>query len=373
MIHTTTQLGKFKRLKRRLGVPRDRDLIGLLEALWHLTMRDAVCGDIGRLENLDIAIAMEWDGDPDALIAALVAEGWIDEHPMHRLVVHDWAQHAPKFVKGIVSKKGGFCVAAKEDAHDDNQRQLPLVADSKDCYPKSATKSSQQHNLTKHNLTPLPLPPSPELPPPAMPVELPLPSEEEGEEEIFKSKSKTKSAAPSSLAEETRSRLVAELRQRCGVVTARQLVSDALRRGVPAELLQANIDHFCSVPLGWEPGYLASRIATMELGDALHSPPWIKPARPQAMAKPPPSGPSLAEQRERHVAETTARQQRFDELWPRLSETQQRQVVETVFAGKQFMLDRYRQKKYVVEPGSSMIPSLLDYFAEHPEILLVAV
>lgn len=90
---------KFKRLQRRLGLPLWQ-AIGLLEALWTLTAKDAPCGDIGKFSNEDIAAWLEYAGDHDDLIAALVSSGWLDECEDYRLVVHDWAEHAPNFVKG---------------------------------------------------------------------------------------------------------------------------------------------------------------------------------------------------------------------------------------------------------------------------------
>jgi hypothetical protein len=83
---------KMKRLCRYLDVPRCM-AAGIMELLWHLTSVEAPAGDIGKLSNEDIALGIDYRGDEDALIAALQKAGWIDEHPDHRLVIHDWWDH----------------------------------------------------------------------------------------------------------------------------------------------------------------------------------------------------------------------------------------------------------------------------------------
>lgn len=101
---TTPDLVKFKKLQRRLAEPM-RSVVGILELLWRATALQAPRGDIGKFDNEDIAVLCDWDGDPDQLIEALVASGWLDRCTIHRLVVHDWAEHAPTFVRGVLAKK----------------------------------------------------------------------------------------------------------------------------------------------------------------------------------------------------------------------------------------------------------------------------
>ncbi|MFW0778508.1 MAG: hypothetical protein ACN2B6_12405 [Rickettsiales bacterium] len=94
---------KFKRLKRTLKL-RDWECVGLLESLWLFTARSHMCGDIGKSSNLDIALALDWDGDEDELINCLVKAGWVDKCLDNRLVVHDWENHCPNYVKGNLAK-----------------------------------------------------------------------------------------------------------------------------------------------------------------------------------------------------------------------------------------------------------------------------
>lgn len=115
MIHSTTSSGKFRRLVRKLrpmlgDLPVSVELVatGLLERLWHVGISDAFRGDIGKLDNEEIAEMVGWHGDADEFIELLVQEKWLDRHPVHRLLIHDWHEHAPKYVKGNAAKSGGF-------------------------------------------------------------------------------------------------------------------------------------------------------------------------------------------------------------------------------------------------------------------------
>lgn len=101
----TTELIKFKRLMRKLG-EGPRGTVGLLELLWQITARDARDGGIGRYTNEEIAVGCDWHGDPDDLVAALVECRWLDEHPGVRLVIHDWADHLPNYVKAYFVRTG---------------------------------------------------------------------------------------------------------------------------------------------------------------------------------------------------------------------------------------------------------------------------
>jgi hypothetical protein len=104
MKRTAMQHTKVNRLVRALKVPRYA-AVGILESLWHLTAREAVMGDIGRLTNADIADAIFWDGEPDALIAALIVSGWVDEDATCRLAIHDWREHADDTIKKAIARK----------------------------------------------------------------------------------------------------------------------------------------------------------------------------------------------------------------------------------------------------------------------------
>src|SRR5262245_43520776 len=80
-------------LMQRLGCSRPV-AVGVLELLWHFTARYSPAGDIGRWSNASISNGIGWDKDPDELVEALCASGWLDEDARCRLVVHDWHEHA---------------------------------------------------------------------------------------------------------------------------------------------------------------------------------------------------------------------------------------------------------------------------------------
>lgn len=95
---------KFKKLKMKLKLAHWQ-AVGLLEALWLFTARNAPNGDIGKHSNEDIAIHIEWSGNPDELMAELVDARWVDASDEHRLVVHDWHDHMPNWLKGTLKAK----------------------------------------------------------------------------------------------------------------------------------------------------------------------------------------------------------------------------------------------------------------------------
>ena len=157
MIHTARQSPKFTRLVRRLRGLIDCPLIdtetlavGILERLWHMAISGAQRGDIGRHDNETIAEAVGWFGDADTLIELLTDTEWVDRCDENRLVIHDWDEHAPAFVKRNIARKGGFA--------------KPLTNPVKQALPYSGEQGSERlptqkgaqaatPNQTKPNLT----------------------------------------------------------------------------------------------------------------------------------------------------------------------------------------------------------------------------
>jgi hypothetical protein len=103
-------------------------VLGTLELLWHWTAQYVPAGDVGRYSDAAIEEACCWDGEPGRLVEALTSVGWLDVHPKHRLVVHDWPQHAEdavhkvlarackRFATGVQPKLGGLSDAEKARA-----------------------------------------------------------------------------------------------------------------------------------------------------------------------------------------------------------------------------------------------------------------
>lgn len=143
MKHSTPDSMKFKKLKRRLGISTIV-AVGTLELLWIATQKNAKRGDIGRYTNEEIAIECEWEGDPDELVDALVETGWIDRSVEHRLVIHDWSQHAPRYIHAwIKSQQVEF--ATGETVEVTVERTTVATVER--------TSEGGTPNLTKPNLT----------------------------------------------------------------------------------------------------------------------------------------------------------------------------------------------------------------------------
>lgn len=96
---------KFASLKAALGQTKG-PVLGWLEAIWHFTGRFTPQGNIGKYSDEAIEAWVEWTGKPGDLIAALVRTGWVDTDPVHRLLVHDWAQHAENATKNALHRGG---------------------------------------------------------------------------------------------------------------------------------------------------------------------------------------------------------------------------------------------------------------------------
>lgn len=99
---------KTKGLKARLQVSRAA-VIGHLELLWAFTAQHAAQGDIGKWGDEEIAEACDWQEagarGPTFFITALIDKGFLDKSEPHRLLVHDWHEHAPKWVHAALAKK----------------------------------------------------------------------------------------------------------------------------------------------------------------------------------------------------------------------------------------------------------------------------
>lgn len=156
---------KFLKLKRRLALSHWQT-VGLLESLWLFTQVNTPHGDIGRYSNEDIAAAIEYEGDPDALIQHLVECRWLDNSELYRIVVHDWHQHAPNYIKGSVASSGGQFVTQPHHSEPCGEEQIPSeselssrgakhggLAGGLSRGAKPGGQASPQPNLTKPNQT----------------------------------------------------------------------------------------------------------------------------------------------------------------------------------------------------------------------------
>lgn len=102
MKHLAITLVKFKALQRLLNAPLCH-AVGYLETLWIFAQLQAREGDLTKFSALEIAGWVEYPGDPDEFIEALVKTRWLDRAG-DRLLIHDWDQHKPNWLKGVSSR-----------------------------------------------------------------------------------------------------------------------------------------------------------------------------------------------------------------------------------------------------------------------------
>ena len=103
-LRAVLQHPKFADFKVRINASKAVAL-GYLECIWHFTGHNAPQGNIGKFTDSQIESWVEWDGEPGALIQALTESGWLDVDSVHRLMVHDWHEHADDATKKSLKRK----------------------------------------------------------------------------------------------------------------------------------------------------------------------------------------------------------------------------------------------------------------------------
>ena len=94
---------KFKKLKHQLRLP-EFQVVGILESIWMLGRTSAQEGNVGKYSNEEIAVFIEYHGDADELIEALVDCRWLDKDDQFRLVIHNWERHVPNYLRGAMKR-----------------------------------------------------------------------------------------------------------------------------------------------------------------------------------------------------------------------------------------------------------------------------
>jgi hypothetical protein len=223
---------KFKRTARRLRpllagalelIDVSTVLAGLLERLWQAAAKDAPRGDIGKFTDEEIAEAVGWLGAAEALLEILIAEGWLDRSTEHRLLIHDWPEHAPNWVKGNIERKGGW--AALDAAPEGNPNDRPKGG------PKGPPKAGVGTGLRG-------TPPSQAMP--------------------NHSKSSPSSPPPIAGWGEVEEELLS-----VGLVTAPELTQAVAAHGCSPDEARSVLEHWRRSRPAWEPGGLAQRLRTL--------------------------------------------------------------------------------------------------------------
>ena len=122
--HQTLTLVKFDTFRRRLKLPRCY-AIGVLESLWLFAQTNARDGYLSRYTNEEIAAWLEWPGDDEELIQALVDLRWLDIYDPkdgqgRGLRIHDWEKHCPNWLKGVQARQPSAAPGAALGAQPPN-------------------------------------------------------------------------------------------------------------------------------------------------------------------------------------------------------------------------------------------------------------
>ncbi|TWU39150.1 hypothetical protein Q31b_42350 [Novipirellula aureliae] len=123
----TTTHPKFCRLMRHLSLSR-YCTVGVLESLWMMASQFTDDGDLSRFCADDISAYIDWPGDAEQLVDALVDCGWLDRDGGN-LIVHDFDDHKPNFINDRIKKREQRAAAkAKKEAEKADASRV-----SRDC------------------------------------------------------------------------------------------------------------------------------------------------------------------------------------------------------------------------------------------------
>lgn len=182
---------KTKRLKRKLGIPLYQ-AAGILESLWQLSAECADDGAIGKYSDEEIASHLEWEHDPGELIQALLDCRWLDKDDDARLLIHDWFDHAPNYIKDRIRKRVQREITTYDDKTRDKQRNVPGLSDT----PRDKSTPVAINPSHPNPTQPIPGNPNPPCAAKAAGCEEAPPAREEISPEELPQKAPRKRAAP---------------------------------------------------------------------------------------------------------------------------------------------------------------------------------
>lgn len=133
--------------------------VGILEMLWHFTAEFCPRGNVGKFPDKSICAGIKWGKSRINLIQVLLECGFLEAHSEHRLIVHDWQDHADQAVRRKL-----------ERAHEQFVTSQQLVA------VKPLTSTSLPEPMPKPEPMPEPQPSQPSTPPPQPSPSDPKPS-----------------------------------------------------------------------------------------------------------------------------------------------------------------------------------------------------
>jgi hypothetical protein len=151
---------KLKLLARDLNCSIN-EVRGLMWALWGLAGFSFPRGDVGRLTNEEIALAVDYEGEHDFLIERLISRRLLDEVDDEdgRLFVHDWHEHADDSVQYKLARAGQTFangVPSKRTKTDDDKDQpkKPVTPQKRQSQTKSDKKRQSATVANKDQQSP---------------------------------------------------------------------------------------------------------------------------------------------------------------------------------------------------------------------------
>lgn len=104
--------------------------IGHLELLWAFTSKKAPQGNIGKWPDGAISRACYWMGRPEVFLQALHDSGFLDADDVHRFTIHDWHEHAPRWVRAKLAKADESFVNTRTTDPSEGSSTDPTVVDT---------------------------------------------------------------------------------------------------------------------------------------------------------------------------------------------------------------------------------------------------
>lgn len=96
---------KMFALAEALKVPLSQ-AVGIMEMLWQFTADHCPRGNVGSIPDAAIAQSVAWSKKSTVLIEALCEVGFLERNAAHRLIIHDWPDHAESSVCKKLSRSG---------------------------------------------------------------------------------------------------------------------------------------------------------------------------------------------------------------------------------------------------------------------------
>lgn len=169
---------KMRRLAKAIGKPPYAAL-GLMEALTDWAKKYHPNGSLGKCTDAEIEEAVGWDDAEGTMVPLLIDAGFLENHPEHRVVIHDWYDHADDSVHMSLARAGerfwcGRAPKLTRLSRAERERVEAAYRDERTSEHTDARTSTRTANARKthgertENALPCLALPSPALPSPPM-------------------------------------------------------------------------------------------------------------------------------------------------------------------------------------------------------------